>query len=153
MIDFSAYGELTPHIHGFKCKKCGAIYYPAPMICGKCDSKRDPVTGRGWEEFDLEGPCTLLTWTRVWNLPEGFNKKFLLFGMVSFPNGLKASGRIEMEGDPEDRHAPRGEGHRGRRTPRQAGQGIPLRTGLERRRASSGAIRLVRGGIALIGGT
>jgi uncharacterized OB-fold protein len=100
MIDFSVYGEQTPHIHGFRCLKCGAIFYPAPMICGKCDSKRDPVTGKGWEEFDLEGPCTLLTWTRVWNLPEGFNKKFLMFGMVKFPNGLKASGRIELEGDP-----------------------------------------------------
>jgi uncharacterized OB-fold protein len=65
MIDFSVYGEQTPHIHGFRCLKCGAIFYPAPMICGKCDSKRDPVTGKGWEEFDLEGPCTLLTWTRV----------------------------------------------------------------------------------------
>ncbi len=100
MIDFSQYGEQTPHIHAFRCQKCGAIYYPAPMICAKCDSKRDPVTGRGWEEFDLEGPCTLLTWTRVWNLPEGFNRKFLMFGMVAFPNGLKASGRIELEGDP-----------------------------------------------------
>jgi uncharacterized protein len=100
MIDFSAYDEQTPHIPAFRCRKCGAIYYPAPMICAKCDSKRDPVTGEGWEEFDLEGPCTLLTWTRVWNLPEGFNRKFLMFGMVSFPNGLKASGRIELEGDP-----------------------------------------------------
>jgi uncharacterized protein len=101
MIDFSAYEESTPHISGFRCKKCDAIYYPAPMVCKQCDSARDPVTGRGWEEFDLEGPCTLLTWTRVWNLPEGFNKKFLLFGMVEFPNGLRASGRIELEGDPE----------------------------------------------------
>jgi uncharacterized OB-fold protein len=101
MIDFSVYGEQSPHISGFRCLKCGAIYYPAPMICGKCDSKRDPTTGRGWEEFDLEGPCTLLTWTRVWNLPEGFDKKFLLFGMVEFGNGLRASGRLEVEGDPE----------------------------------------------------
>jgi uncharacterized protein len=100
MIDFSVYGEQTPHISGYKCLNCGTIYYPAPMICKKCDAKRDPVTGKGWETFDLDGICTLLTWTRVWNLPEGFNKKFLMFGMVEFPNGLRASGRIEMEGDP-----------------------------------------------------
>ncbi|MGA2546932.1 MAG: zinc ribbon domain-containing protein [Rectinemataceae bacterium] len=100
MIDFSVYGEQTPHIEGYKCENCGTIYYPAPMICKKCDAKRDPVTGKGWETFDLDGKCTLLTWTRVWNLPEGFNKKFLMFGMVEFPNGLRASGRIEMEGDP-----------------------------------------------------
>ena len=100
MIDFSVYDTQVPHISGYKCENCGTIYYPAPMVCKKCDKKRDPTTGRGWETFDLEGPCKLLTWTRVWNLPEGFNKKFLMFGMVEFPNGLRASGRIEMEGDP-----------------------------------------------------
>jgi hypothetical protein len=101
MIDFSIYETQVPHISGFKCLNCGTIYYPAPMVCRICDKKRDPTTGKGWEEFDLEGPCTLLTWTRVWNLPEGFNKKFLMFGMVEFGNGLRASGRIEMEGDPK----------------------------------------------------
>ena len=101
MIDFSVYDEQVPHISGWKCQKCGTIYYPAPMLCKKCDCRRDPTTNKGWEEFNLEGPCKLLTWTRVWNLPEGFNKKFLMFGMVEFPNGLRASGRIEMEGDPK----------------------------------------------------
>jgi hypothetical protein len=100
MIDFSIYGEQTPHISGYRCLKCGAIYYPAPMVCRQCDAPRDPSTGRHWEPFDLEGPCTLLTWTRVWNLPEGFNVKFLMFAMVEFPNGLRASGRLECDGDP-----------------------------------------------------
>ncbi len=100
MIDFSVYGEQTPHISGYKCLTCGTIYYPAPMVCRTCDAIRDPVTGRGWEAFDLEGPCTLLTWTRVWNLPEGFNRKYLMFGMVEFENGLRASGRLECDGDP-----------------------------------------------------
>jgi len=67
------------------------------MICSKCDARRDPVTGKGWETFDLEGPCELLTWTRLWNLPEGYNKKYLLFGIVQFENGLRASGRLEIE--------------------------------------------------------
>jgi uncharacterized OB-fold protein len=100
MIDFSFYGEQTPHISAYRCQGCGEIYYPAPMVCRRCDAKRDPVTGAGWETFDLEGPCTLLTWTRVWNLPEGFDRKFLLFGMVQFDNGLRAAGRLEVEGDP-----------------------------------------------------
>jgi len=101
MIDFSVYGEQTPHISAYRCQKCGEIYYPAPMVCRRCDAKRDPVTGKGWETFELEGPCTLLTWTRVWNLPEGFNRKFLMFGMVQFENGLRAPGRLEVEGDPQ----------------------------------------------------
>ena len=94
MIDFSAYDVKTPEILAHRCQKCGAVYYPAPMICAKCSSRRDPVTGKHWETFPLEGPVTLLSWTRVWNLPDGYNVKFLLFGIVEFENGLRASGRI-----------------------------------------------------------
>jgi uncharacterized OB-fold protein len=94
MIDFSAYDVKTPEILGYRCAKCGSIYYPAPMICAKCSSRRDPVTGRHWETFPLEGAVKLLSWTRVWNLPDGYNVKFLLFGIVEFENGLRASGRI-----------------------------------------------------------
>jgi uncharacterized OB-fold protein len=94
MIDFSAYDVQTPEILAYRCCKCGSIYYPAPMICAKCSSRRDPVTGKHWETFPLEGPVTLLSWTRVWNLPDGYNVKFLLFGIAEFDNGLRAAGRI-----------------------------------------------------------
>jgi len=94
MIDFSAYDVKTPEILAYRCCACGSIYYPAPMICAKCSSRRDPVTGRHWETFPLEGSVKLLSWTRVWNLPDGYNVKFLLFGIVEFGNGLRAAGRI-----------------------------------------------------------
>jgi len=97
MIDFSMYDVKAPTIEGYKCQSCGSIYYPAPMICSKCSARRDPVEGKGWETFNLEGPCELLTWTRAWNLPEGYNKKYLLFGIVQFENGLRASGQLEVE--------------------------------------------------------
>lgn len=97
MIDFSMYDAVAPKIAAHRCDSCGAVYYPAPMICGKCGVRRDPVTGAHWSTFDLEGPCTLLTWTRVWNLPEGYTKQFLQFGIVQFENGLRASGRVEVE--------------------------------------------------------
>ena len=97
MIDFSMYDVKAPEIHAFTCDSCGTNYYPAPMICGKCGARRDPVTKRHWTTWALQGPCTLLTWTRVWNLPEGYNKKFLQFGIVQFENGLRASGRVEVE--------------------------------------------------------
>lgn len=96
MIDFSMYEVKAPKISAYRCSKCGAVYYPAVMICSKCNARRDPVTNAGWETFDLEGPCELLTWTRVWNLPEGYDKKYLMFGIVRFGNGLKASGRLEV---------------------------------------------------------
>ncbi|MDF1569942.1 MAG: DNA-binding protein [Spirochaetaceae bacterium] len=97
MIDFSMYDVKEPTIEAWKCESCGEIFYPAPMICSKCGVRRDPVTNKGWSTFEMEGPCTLLTWTRVWNLPEGYNKKFLQFGIVEFENGLRASGRVEVE--------------------------------------------------------
>ena len=97
MIDFSMYEVKTPNILGYTCEGCGTRYYPAPMICGKCGVRRDPVTGKGWSAFEMEGACKLLAWTRVWNLPEGYTKKFLQFGIVEFENGLRASGRVEVE--------------------------------------------------------
>jgi len=97
MIDFSMYDVKEPTIEAWKCDSCGEIFYPAPMICSKCNVRRDPVTNKGWSTLKMEGPCTLLTWTRVWNLPEGYNKKFLQFGIVEFENGLRASGRVEVE--------------------------------------------------------
>jgi len=100
MIDFSMYDQKEPKIEAYKCQKCGSIYYPAPMVCSECDARRDPVTGKGWETFDLEGPCTLLTWTRLWNLPEGYTKKNMLFCIVQFENGLRASGQLEVD-DPK----------------------------------------------------
>ena len=97
MIDFSMYDVKAPEILGYKCLTCDALHYPAPMICSKCSNRRDPVTGKRWETFPLEGPVTLLTWTRVWNLPEGYNVKYLLFGIVEFENGLRASGRLGVD--------------------------------------------------------
>ena len=100
MIDFSMYDVKEPKISAYRCKQCGTLYYPAPMVCKKCNCRRDPVTDKGWEVFDLEGSCTLLSWTRLWNLPEGYTKKNLMFGIVEFENGLRASGQLEVE-DPQ----------------------------------------------------
>ncbi|MFA4932029.1 MAG: zinc ribbon domain-containing protein [Caldisericia bacterium] len=100
MVDFDMYDARAPKIMAYRCLTCGTAYYPAPMVCGKCSARRDPVTGKGWEAFELEGSCELLTWTRVWNLPEGYTKKYLLFGIVQFENGLRASGQLEVE-DPK----------------------------------------------------
>ncbi len=100
MIDFSMYDQKEPKISAYKCQKCGSLYYPAPMVCSKCNTRRDPETNKGWETFDLEGPCTLLSWTRLWNLPEGYTKKNMLFGIVEFENGLRASGQLEVD-DPK----------------------------------------------------
>ena len=48
-------------------------------------------------KISLSGECTLLAWTRVYALPEGYGMQYLLFGIVQFPNGLRASGRLKVD--------------------------------------------------------
>jgi len=102
MIDFSMYGKKKPEVFAYKCPSCGKMYYPAPMVCDECSERRDPagVEYKSWEKVSLGGPCTLLAWTKLYALPEGFEKKYLLFGVVEFENGLRASGRLLVE-EPE----------------------------------------------------
>lgn len=99
MIDFSAYGVQTPEVLAVKCPSCGKLHYPAPMICSGCGERRDPsgVIFKDWETISLTGESTLLAWTRVYALPEGLDMQYLLFGIVEFPNGLRASGRLNVD--------------------------------------------------------
>ena len=99
MIDFSIYDKQIPQIYAYKCPKCGTAYYPVTMLCAKCSNRRDPsgIVYQDWDKFPLEGPCKLLTWTRVWALPEGYDLPYLLFGIVEFPNGLRAAGQLKAE--------------------------------------------------------
>ncbi len=99
MIDFSAYGVKTPEVNAVKCPSCGKLFYPAPMICSGCGERRDPsgIKFPAWENISLSGECKLLAWTRVYALPEGFEMQYLLFGIVEFSNGLRASGRLNVD--------------------------------------------------------
>lgn len=99
MIDFSMYGKKKPEVFAGKCPSCGKLHYPVPMICDNCSERRDPagVEHKKWEKVSMGGPCTLLAWTRLFALPEGFDKKYLLFGVVEFEEGLRASGRLMVD--------------------------------------------------------
>ncbi len=99
---FEMYQEQKPDVYSYKCPNCGKIYYPAPMICNECNTRRDPSETyfSAWEKVPLEGKCKLLAWTRVYALPEGYEVPYLLFGIIEFENGIRASGRLQVE-DPE----------------------------------------------------
>jgi hypothetical protein len=99
MIEFSVYAPPEPKVYAYKCPECGTLHYPAPMICKNCSARRDPsnVFFSSWEQVPLGGKCKLLTWTRLYSLPVGYMKKYLLFGIVEFPNGLRASGQLAVE--------------------------------------------------------
>lgn len=77
-------------IVAYKCKKCGRIHYPFHERCLSCKSREfDPIKP--------EGNIKLLTFTRIFNLPWGFDQRYLIIGVGEFENGVKAMGRINVD--------------------------------------------------------
>ena len=84
-------------MYAYKCKKCGKLHHPRYIVCQNPD-----CDGREFEQVPLEGKCKLLTWTRVYNLPEGYMNPWLNFGIVEFENGVRATGQIGFDDGLED---------------------------------------------------
>ena len=80
----------TPII-AYKCKKCGKIHYPFHDRCLNCK-------GREFEQFHPTGQARLITFTQIFNLPWGFDERFLILGIGEFENGVKAMGQIKADG-------------------------------------------------------
>ena len=81
---------MAQKMYAYMCTQCGALHHPKHYVCRKCGE-------RSFEELPLEGEVTLVTYTKVYNLPEGYMKPYLAFGIVKFENGLTASGQIDAE--------------------------------------------------------
>ncbi len=77
-------------ITAFKCKKCGKIHYPFHDRCLACKS-------REFEQIKPQGNATLLTYTAIFNLPWGFDQRFLIIGVAEFENHIKAMGQIKVD--------------------------------------------------------
>ena len=80
---------MDEKMYAYKCTACGKLHHPKHYVCKKCGN-------RTFEIILLEGEVTLLTYTKVYNLPEGYMKPFLYFGIVKFENGLTVSGQLEV---------------------------------------------------------
>ena len=79
---------------GFKCKKCGQLTFPKRLRCLKCKSLE-------FEEIDLTNKkATLLTFTKLYAVPEGVTQVPLVLGIVEFENGSRATGQI-LSSEPE----------------------------------------------------
>jgi len=81
---------MEPKMNAYKCTQCGQLHHPAYFICRQCGN-------RTFEAVPLEGEATLLTFTRVYNLPEGYMKPWIAFGIARFTNGLCVSGQIDSD--------------------------------------------------------
>jgi len=66
------------------------VHYPKHERCLNCKH-------REFEEIKPEGNATLLTFTQIFNLPWGFDERFLIIGVAQFENGVKAMGQIKAE--------------------------------------------------------
>ncbi len=77
-------------ITAYKCKKCGKIHYPYHDRCLSCK-------GREFETIKPQGNVKLLAYTTIYNLPWGFDQRFLIIGIGEFENGIKAMGQIKTE--------------------------------------------------------
>lgn len=81
---------MEEKMYAYKCKACGELHHPKHYVCRKCNN-------REFDMIPLEGDVTLVTYTKVYNLPEGYMKPYLGFGIVKFDNGLTVSGQLEVE--------------------------------------------------------
>lgn len=73
-----------------QCKICGNTYYPPRKRCPNCRSI-DLV------ETQLRDVCTLVTYTKLFAVPNGIEEMPLVIGMVEFANGVRALGQIKPE--------------------------------------------------------
>ena len=77
-------------IKAYKCKKCGRVHYPHHERCLDCHS-------REFAEVQPEGNAKLLAYTQIFNLPWGFDERFLIIGVAQFENGVKAMGQVKAD--------------------------------------------------------
>jgi uncharacterized OB-fold protein len=77
-------------ITAYKCKKCGKLHYPFHDRCLECRS-------REFEKVAPKGAAKLLTYSAIYNLPWGFDQRFLIIGVAEFENHVKAMGQIKAD--------------------------------------------------------
>jgi len=75
---------------GAKCEGCGRVYYPKRVRCPNCGSER-------FDDAYLGDECVLLTFTKLYAVPEGVERVPLVIGVVEFKNGARAIGQILEE--------------------------------------------------------
>jgi uncharacterized OB-fold protein len=93
-IDYLKDGKLK----GRKCKKCGSIYFPPRAECVNCMA---PESEMEWVDYNGKG--TLLTYTRIYAAPTGFEDKVpYTIGVVDLAEGGRLLAIFEDPPENED---------------------------------------------------
>ena len=64
-------------IVAYKCKKCGKLHFPFHDRCLSCK-------GREFDKVAPQGNAKLLTFSQIFNLPWGFDNRFIFVGVADF---------------------------------------------------------------------
>jgi len=75
---------------GFKCKRCGTIAYPRRFLCSSCK-------GKNFEECPLPDDGKIVTFTKLWAIPEGIEQLPLTLAIVEFDNQVRITGQVLNE--------------------------------------------------------
>jgi uncharacterized OB-fold protein len=98
MMRVPSYWRESPRRYrliGFKCKKCGKIYFPAKRICAKCGA-------REFEEIKLSEKGRLITYTVIRSPPSQFEKYVpYIVGIIELEGGGRVLSQI-VDSKPEE---------------------------------------------------
>ena len=91
MIGSARYWREIPARYRYEagqCTKCGRIWFPARLVCGKCRN-------RTFEKVTLPGDGTIETFTVIRVAPSGFaDQSPYAVGIVKLSNGVKITAQI-----------------------------------------------------------
>jgi uncharacterized OB-fold protein len=74
----------------FKCKKCSKIVYPKRLLCPSC-------RGKEFDQYPLTGEGKVITFTKLWAIPEGIEQLPLTLAIVEFDGKLRVTGQVLSE--------------------------------------------------------
>lgn len=74
---------------GFRCKSCGKVMLPKHDRCISCK-------GTEFEEVELPNEGTLITYTKLYALPEGIDMPPLTLGIADF-GGVRVLGQVATD--------------------------------------------------------
>jgi len=84
---------MAREIYAYRCRLCDTMHYPFRMVCSGCKQN-------DFFEFDtvpLPKVGTLLTFTRVYNLPAQYEVATLGLGIVELENGMRMLGQLDID--------------------------------------------------------
>ena len=84
---------MAREIYAYRCRLCDTMHYPFKMVCSGCKQN-------DFFEFDtvpLPKSGTLLTFTRVYNLPAQYEVATLGLGIVELENGMRMLGQLDID--------------------------------------------------------